>query len=49
MAAVAGHAGDAARSERELEMARRGWAEADPDVRALAAPTGAPSTSGRNP
>jgi tetratricopeptide (TPR) repeat protein len=49
MAAVAGHAGDAARSERELEVARRGWAEADPDVRALAAPTGAPSTSGRNP
>ena len=48
-AAVAQHAGDAARAERETEAARRAWAEADPDVRTLAAPAGAPSTSGRNP
>ena len=48
MAAVARHAGDDARAEREMEAARRGWAEADPDVRALAAP-GRSSTSGRNP
>jgi hypothetical protein len=48
MAAVARHAGDDARAEREMEAARRGWAEADPDVRAQAAP-GRSSTSGRNP
>jgi tetratricopeptide (TPR) repeat protein len=47
--AVAQHAGDAARAARELEAARHAWADADPDVRALAAPAGAPSTSGRNP
>ena len=49
MAAVARHAGDAARAEREMEAARRGWADADPDVRALTAPSGGSSPSGRNP
>ncbi len=49
MAAVAGHAGDTARAEREMEAARRGWSDADPDVRALAAPTGRSSPSGRTP
>jgi tetratricopeptide (TPR) repeat protein len=49
MAAVARHAGDAARAERELEAARRAWADADPEVRALAAPAGRSSTSGRTP
>jgi tetratricopeptide (TPR) repeat protein len=48
-AAVARHAGDDARAEREMDAARRAWAQADPDVRAETAPTGAPSTSGRNP
>ena len=48
-AAVARHAGDAALAEREMETARRGWADADPDVRALAAPTGRSSPSGRTP
>ena len=48
-AAVARHAGDAARAEREMDAARRAWAQADPDVRAEAAPAAAPSTSGRNP
>jgi hypothetical protein len=47
--AVARQAGDAARAEREMGEARRAWADADPDVRDLAAPAGAPSTSGRNP
>jgi hypothetical protein len=49
MAAVARHAGDVARAEREMEAARRGWADADPDVRALTAPGGGSSPSGRNP
>jgi len=48
-AAVARHAGDDARAEREMDAARRAWAQADPDVRAEAAPAAAPSTSGRNP
>ena len=48
-AAVARHAGDAARAEREMDAARRAWAQADPDVRPEAPSTGAPSTSGRNP
>jgi len=48
-AAVARHAGDDARAEREMDAARRAWAQADPDVRAEAAPAAAPSTPGRNP
>jgi tetratricopeptide (TPR) repeat protein len=48
-AAVARHAGDAARAEREMETARRGWADADPDVRAQAAPSRPSSPSGRTP
>ncbi|HZM51078.1 MAG TPA: hypothetical protein VFE68_11315, partial [Vicinamibacteria bacterium] len=48
-AAVARHAGDDARAEREMDAARRAWAQADPDVRPEAPSTGAPSTSGRNP
>jgi tetratricopeptide (TPR) repeat protein len=49
MAAVASHAGDAARAEREMEAARRGWSDADADVRALAAPADRSSPSGRTP
>jgi len=33
MAAAARHAGDAARAEREIDAARRGWADADPEGR----------------
>jgi tetratricopeptide (TPR) repeat protein len=33
MAAVARHAGDAERAAREIDAARRGWADADPDGR----------------
>ena len=55
-AAVARHRGDTALAQRELELARRAWAEADPDVRDVVAlhpespaRTGAPASSRRNP